>query len=174
MKRKYSASLALALWLCVVAWVSAMIVAKPSVGRHSPDEDEAAAIAQLQLNINHDRQLLAALDALEATGNAIPVDLAVAAPAPESTSLAMTTSADGEPVVAARRLSLILSTDRGHRAVIDEQLVRVGTRLADGSRVHRIGRDRVEIEDAAGERLLLQLPAPFSAQQTASLPGSSR
>src|SRR5690606_9841374 len=65
-KVKYSASLALVLWLGVVAWVSAMIVAAARLVRSFPDEDDSAAIAQLQITLNHNRSMLAAIDALDA------------------------------------------------------------------------------------------------------------
>lgn len=161
MKLKYSASLALALWLGVVAWVSAMIVAKPSVQRAYADGDDSAAIAQLQLDINRNRQMLAALDALRT--DAATADGLAVAPAPAALPGAGTI-ATGEPGLPAQghRVSMILSTERGRRAVVDGQLARPGTRLADGSRVRAITADRVLLEDPAGQRLTLRMPAPFS------------
>lgn len=162
MKLKYSASIALALWLCVVAWVSAMIVAKPSVARAYSDSDDSVAIAQLQLGINHNRQMLAAVDALQAIGSGDPRGLAVA-PGADTPAAGDPAAADGMPFAQSHRLTLILSGDNGRRAVIDGQLARTGMELADGSRVRAITRDSVLIEDPLGQRLTLRMPAPFIA-----------
>lgn len=161
MKRKYLASFALALWLCVVAWVSAMIVAKPSVGQAYSDEDGSAAIAQLQLNINKNQQTLAALDALGGIDDLHSAGLAVS-PAPPASTEVNPATGEATAAVVPHQLTLILSADNGRRAVVDGQLVRPGTRLADGSRIRGIGRDHVLLEDNTGERLTLRIPAPFS------------
>lgn len=165
MKRKYSGSLALALWLCVVAWVGAMIVAKPGVERTYVDGDESAAIAQLQLDIDHNHRLLAAVDALRAVdlpaGRGLAVAPTPAAPAGSSDAWTGT-----GPNASGHRVSLILSTDNGRRAVVDGQLARQGTRLADGSLVRAIRSDRVLLEDADGQRLVLRIPRPFAGSAT--------
>lgn len=162
MKLKYSASLALVAWLCVAAWVIAMIVAKPSVAGRYAQDDDSAAIAQLQAGINHNQTMLTALDALSnATDSGFTGALIAPAPAQLPGSTNGTTS-NGDVAGTGNRVSLILSTDRGRRAVVDGLMVRVGTRLADGSRVHGIGHDWVRLEDAGGEQWTLQLPPPFS------------
>ena len=168
MKLKYSASLALALWLCLVAWGSAMIVAKPSVSRAYADEEGSTAIAQLQLNIDQNRKALDALDALAlAPAAAIASSPAVT---PSSAAPAGPEADEGvpaEPVIVSHQLTLILSTDQGRRAIVDGQLVQAGARLADGSRVRVIDRDHVSLDTSAGERLTLRLPAPFASQAAA-------
>lgn len=166
MKLKYSASLALALWLCVVAWVSALIVAKPSVERAYANGDGSAAIAQLQLNIRHNRQMLSALDELRAIEDDGRRGLAVT-PAPLDQAGQEVAGELPGVSLSGHRLSMILSTENGRRAVIDGQLARPGTRLADGSRVRGIGVDHVRLEDRAGQPLVLRMPAPFTATATA-------
>ncbi len=167
MKLKYSASLALALWLCLVAWGSAMIVAKPSVLHAYADEEGSTAIAQLQLNIDQNRKALAALDALAlapvATASSPAVTPSSAAPA----GLAPEDGLPAEPAVVSHQLTLILSTDQGRRAIVDGLLVQVGARLADGSRVLAIGHDHVSLDAGSGERLTLRMPTPFSGQASA-------
>lgn len=164
MKLKYSASLALALWLCVVAWGSAMIVAKPSVRHAYSDEEGSTAIAQLQLNIDQNRKALAALDALALAPVAIASSPAVTPSSAAPAGLASDEGTPAEPVVVSHQLTLILSTDQGRRAIVDGVLVRAGERLADGSRVLTIGRDHVSLDASSGERLTLRLPAPFAGQ----------
>ncbi|MNO08253.1 hypothetical protein D3C81_2308120 [compost metagenome] len=60
-----------------------------------------------------------------------------------------------------------MSTDGKRRALIDGQWVGPGARLADGSRVRAIGRDRVLLDAASGETVTVLMPAPFSTQATA-------
>lgn len=163
MKLKYSASLALVAWLCVAAWVIAMIVAKPSVAGRYAQDDDSAAIAQLQAGINHNQTMLTALDALSNSTD-IGFTGAVIASAPAQLPGANGASTNGtiDAGITGNRVSLIISTDRGRRAVVDGLMVRIGTQLADGSRVRGIGHDWVRLEDAAGEQWTLQLPPPFS------------
>ena len=59
-------------------------------------------------------------------------------------------------------LTLIVTEGRRRRAIIDGQLTRNGSKLADGSHVRSIGRDYVVIEDMLGQPMTLRLPAPFS------------
>lgn len=162
MKLKYSASLALALWLCVVAWVSAMIVAKPSVANNFADGNESGEIVQLQRSINHNTAMLTALDLLDSAP-----DHAVAGPlvAPDPSPVAGSNGeiAAGTAVPIGNRLSLIISTERSRRAILDGRVVRDGTKLDNGSRVRSIGADWLRIEDAAGDIVTLQLPRPFAA-----------
>lgn len=161
MKLKYSASLALALWLCVVAWVSAMIVAKPSVANNFANGDESGQIAQLQRSLNHNNAMLAALDALDSAPSDTRLGPVVAPdPAPLPGSNGEVVAGNGVPV--GNRLSLIISTERSRRAILDGQVVRPGTRLDNGARVSSIGQDWLRIEDAAGQISTLQLPQPFA------------
>ncbi len=168
MKLKYSASLALVAWLCVAAWVIAMIVAKPSVAGRYAQADDSVAIAQLQSAINHNQTMLRALEALsKATdpGFTGPVIAVAAAPGSGSSSGATTS----DPVDAGSgggRVSMIIATDRGRGAVIDGLMVRVGALLGDGSRVRGIGPDWVRLEGARGEQWTLRLPPPFSSAPT--------
>jgi hypothetical protein len=162
-KLKYSASLAIALWLCVVAWVGAMIASKPRVGAGYDDGDSSASIAQLQQDLRRNQVALAALDTLAGNrGTGLSGPLVAPAPQPPPGADG---SVIGDPNLVApapHRLSMILWTDGHRRAVIDGETVRVGTRLADGSRVRAIGRDRVQLENQAGERVVARLPAPYS------------
>ncbi|MGY0558944.1 MULTISPECIES: hypothetical protein [unclassified Lysobacter] len=162
MKLKYSASLALALWLCVVAWVSAMIVAKPSVANNFADGNESGEIVQLQRSINHNTAMLTALDLLDsAPDHAVAGPLV--APDPEPVAGSNGEIAAGTAVPIGNRLSLIISTERSRRAILDGRVVRDGTKLDDGSHVRSIGADWLRIENAAGDIETLQLPRPFAA-----------
>ena len=160
MKIKYSAMAALALWLCVVAWVSAMIVAKPTVFSGYSAEDDSAFVAQLQQNINHNLQLHAALVDLAETrgwnrsGPVVTPDSTVL-PGPAGSLI----EAD---VVVSHAVSMIISTDHSRRALVDGQLVRRGSRLRDGSKVSEIGKDWVRLMDATGRVLTLHVPGPFA------------
>lgn len=158
MKLKHSALLALTLWLGVVAWVSAMIVAKPSVASRYASGGDSAAMAQLQLQLEHNRQLLAALDALAGSRSG-----ALAGPvvSPEPAPVAGADNATGEGI-ASSRVSVIIASGRVRRAVVDGELVRAGMVLADGSRVHAIGRDWVRLVGPTGELSTLQLPRPYA------------
>lgn len=162
MKLKYSASIALALWLGVVAWVSALIVAKPTVGQSYPEGSDSAATAQLQLSINHNQQLLGLLDRLGGSDPYGAADLAVAVAADAPADTASTDGATAA-VPTVHRLSLILSSDRGRRAVIDGQWASPGGRLEDGSRVRAIGPHHVLLDSPAGERIELRMPMPFAS-----------
>lgn len=161
MKLKYSASLALALWLCVVAWVSAMIVAKPTVQRNYVDDDGSAAIAQLQNNINNNRRVLAKLEELRAVDGLRGQGLAVASAPAEASGASPDSGRSGAPV-SGHRLSMIVSTGKGRRALVDGQLAAPGTRLADGSLLRAIGDDYVRIEDRNGQTRTVRMPAPFT------------
>lgn len=162
MKVKYSASLALVLWLGVVAWVSAMIVAKPSVIRSFPDEDDSAAIAQLQITLNQNRSMLAAIDALDAVQADSLRGLAVA-PGNDKPGSAARAGEGAEEATPDHQLTLIVSEGRRRRAIIDGQLAGTGSRLADGSHVRAIGKDHVVIEDVLGQPMTLRLPPPFAS-----------
>ena len=130
MKRKYSAALALLLWLGVVAWVSAMIVAKPSVRRAFGDDSDSAQIAQLQLELGKNRGLLAMLDQLLSGG--IEADAGPLLATPKAGAMASTDNPEASseleaPVV--HSLSLIVTSDRGRRAQVDGQWASLGQRL---------------------------------------------
>lgn len=165
MKLRYSATIALALWLGVVAWVSAMIVAKPSVRPAYNDGDGSAAIVQLQLSLTHNQRLLDSLDELDGTHPYAAVELAVA-PAPEDPVEDGVTQTGSPAAGAPPSLSLILSSDRGRRAVVDGEWTSPGSLLADGSRVRAIGAHHVLIQRQNGETLELRMPAPFAAAGT--------
>lgn len=159
MKLKYSALLALALWLAVGVWVGAMILAKPRVQSRFDDEDGSAQLAQLQMGVERNRQMLGVLDRLEGQPLANGQALLAVEPTPAAGQSAGDGSLDGPPP---RQLSLLLSTGGRRRALIDGQWVGAGARLADGSRVRAIGSDRVLLETAAGETLTVLMPAPFA------------
>ncbi|MDG2526204.1 hypothetical protein P6166_12645 [Stenotrophomonas sp. HITSZ_GD] len=159
MKLKHYALLALALWLGVAVWVGAMILAKPRVQARFDDEDASAQLAQLQMGVERNRQLLGVLEGLERQ----PVGGGEALLAVQPASAAGQLSADGGfDQIAPRQLTLLLNTDGRRRALIDGQWVATGARLSDGSRVRAIGRDRVLLETAAGETLTVLMPPPFA------------
>lgn len=162
MKLKYSAAVALLLWLGVVAWVSAMIVAKPSVRRAFGNDSDSAQIAQLQVELGKNRNLLAMLDKLLAGTTDVDAAPVIATPtAGATTNLDPDgNSADVAPVV--HVLSLILTSDKGRRAQVDGQWASLGQRLEDGSRLRQIGAAHVVLEDPAGQRITLRMPAPFA------------
>lgn len=165
MKLKHSAIVALALWLCVVAWVSAMVVAKPTAfSGYSADEDSAVA-AQLQQNINHNRDMQAALVALANTGGSLRSTPVVA---PDSETVpGLDGLAAGEAGPGGHVVTMVISTDRARRAVVDGQLVRRGSRLRNGSLVSAIGADWVRVEDIAGRSATVHVQGPFSAAPAA-------
>lgn len=164
MKLKHSALLALALWLGVAVWVGAMILAKPRVQSRFDDEDASAQMAQLQANVQRNRQMLGVLEQLENP----PANTGAALLAVEPLPAAGQDLGEGTFTgPAPRQLTLLLSTDGKRRALIDGQWVGPGARLADGSRVRAIGRDRVLLDAASGETVTVLMPAPFSTQATA-------
>jgi hypothetical protein len=158
-KRKYYALLALALWLGVATWVGAMILAKPRVQARFDDEDASAQLAQLQAGVARNAQMLGVLEHLETQPVASGRALLAVEPAPAAGQALADGRFDGP---APRQLTLLLSTDGRRRALIDGQWVAPGARLADGSRVRAIGRDRVLLETAAGETVTVLMPTPFS------------
>lgn len=163
MKLKHSALLALALWLGVAVWVGAMILSKPRVQSRFDDEDASVQLAQLQMNVEHNRQLLGVLEHLEAQPASTGIALLAVEPVPAAGD-ALSNGMLAGP--APRQLSLLLSTDGRRRALIDGQWVAPGARLADGSRVRAIGRDRVQLETPAGETVTLVMPPPFAQPAT--------
>jgi hypothetical protein len=163
-KLKHSALLALALWLGVAIWVGAMILAKPRVQSRFDDEDASAQMAQLQANVQRNRQMLGVLEQLENPPANTGAALLAVEPLPAAGQDVGEGSFTGP---APRQLTLLLSTDGKRRALIDGQWVAPGALLADGSRVRAIGRDRVLLDAASGETVTVMMPPPFSAQATA-------
>lgn len=167
MKLKHSAVLALVLWLGVVAWVGAMIVAKPTVfGRYGADSDAASAAA-LQQQVVHNDEMRRALSRMAALRRGTMTEVAVA-PAPsaaEAEALALAASGAAPVRTApAHVLSLIVSSDRLQQAVIDGELVARGAQLEDGLRVRAIGTNWVRLQDAKGRTQTLTLRSPGEAE----------
>jgi len=158
-KLKHSALLALALWLGVAIWVGAMILSKPRVQARFDDEDASAQLAQLQMGVERNRQLLGVLERLETQPVSGGQALLAVEPRPASGLPSADGSLDG---IAPRQLTLLLNTDGRRRALIDGQWVAAGARLVDGSRVRAIGRDRVLLETVAGETVTVLMPPPFA------------
>jgi hypothetical protein len=160
--------IALALWLCVVAWVGAMIASKPTAHRGYAEDEDSAAMAQLQQGLRHNQDMKSAVAALSRQrGSLVAAPVVAPSPAPMVGNDGMTPLDGG--AVAGRALSLIISTEGSRRAVIDGQLVRAGSRLDDGSTVRGISASTVRIEDLAGQMQTLVLPSPYQDKATTEL-----
>src|SRR5690606_28490879 len=114
----------------------------------------SAAIAQLQITLNHNRSMLAAIDALDAVQADSLRGLAVA-PGSDKPGSAGRNEEGAEAGQPEHQLTLIVSEGRRRRAIIDG-------RLADGSHVRAIGKDHVVIEDVLGQPTTLRMPPPFA------------
>lgn len=151
MKSKYTAATALLVWLLVTGWLATLVIAKPAVLRQSGQLEDSALMAELQAGIEQNqrnRALVARLTAVDGLpGSGLPVAL------PRQQPSQAAEGPDGQPApVLAPQLSLVLVADGQRSAVIDGVQVRVGSRLADGSRVRAIGTDWVQVQFAGGAR----------------------
>src|SRR5690606_31101422 len=111
--------------------------------------------------LNHNRSMLAAIDALDAVQADSLRGLAVA-PGSDKPGSAGRNEEGAEAGQPEHQLTLIVSEGRRRRAIIDGQLAGTGSRLADGSHVRAIGKDHVVIEDVLGQPTTLRMPPPFA------------
>lgn len=166
MKLKHSALFALAVWAGIVVWIGFMVVAKPKVFTGYAGDDESGAAALLQQQIAHATRLKDALGALSAP-RLLAMDRAIVAN-PPARGAQDALAADGG--TGPLQVSMIIATDRTRRALVGGELVRRGSRLADGSIVRAIGSDWVRIEDATGLPMILKMPRPFAADAAGAQP----
>lgn len=165
MKLKHSATFALALWMGVVAWVGAMVVAKPTAFSGQQADQDGAVAAQLQQQVAHGARLQQALSEL-ARPRRLSTGATIIAAAPQNAGVDGTDTAG--MAIGTRTVTLIMAVDRARRALIDGEWVQRGSRLPDGSRVLAIGTDRVRIEDADGQPQVLKMRPPYADATTAT------
>lgn len=166
MKSKYTAATALLVWLLVTGWLATLVIAKPAVLRQSPTPEETARMAELRAAIGNNQRSQQLVASLASTGSNGGFGPAVALPAPpgEVSAAASDASLTGSSAYAADdlamavpRLSAVIQTDGLRSAIIDGQVVRIGSRLSNGSRVRAIGHDWVRAQYAAGSSYVLRV-----------------
>lgn len=163
MKIKFTAAIALALWLAVTGWLATMVIVKPAVLRLGNDADETTVMVELRGAIERNRQMQQHIAQLRQTTFAddgqplLALPSAAGAEGGDIRSLPAGTTA--EPV--AHTVSLVLEANGRRSAIIDGRHVHAGARLDDGSRVAAIGTDWVRIEGADGERKVHPVPSPY-------------
>ena len=171
MKSKYTAATALLVWLLVTGWLATLVIAKPAVLRQSPAQEETARMVELRAAISNNQrsqQLLASLASSDGNGSSGPL---VAQSAPPSVTAgdanlagSSASGTDDQPM-AVPRLSAVILTDGLRSAIIDGQVVRIGSRLPNGSRVRAIGHDWVRVQWAGGASQTHRLQSPLAAGQ---------
>ena len=167
MKMKYTAAIALAVWLAVTGWLATMVIAKPAILHLGHDAEETAAMAELRAAIdrNHRAQQRAAtLRRVPFVDGGRPLLALPAAPAAAGAGTwqaAQAQAAGYVGVPAPLDVSLVLDTDGRRTAIVDGQRVRVGSRLSDGSRVRAIGTGRVRIQRPDGEVVDRAVQSPY-------------
>lgn len=177
MKMKFTAAIALAIWLAVTGWLATMVIAKPAILHLGNDADETSAMAELRAAIARNtqaRERTATLRRSVHAGDgrallALPSSSAPAAPLASASARAWTGSTtQGAPTgeAAPLQVSMVLDANGRRTAIVDGQRVRAGSRLADGSRVRAIGADRVRIMRPDGEIVDRQVQSPFLQQAT--------
>ncbi|MCW4454565.1 hypothetical protein OK348_07120 [Flavobacterium sp. MXW15] len=166
MKMKFTAAIALAVWLAVTGWLATMVIVKPAVLHLGIDADETAAMVELRAAIERNRQMQQRIAQLRQTGfsdDGRP--LLALSPRPAAAGAgslpAHVGGSAGEPV--AHSVSVVLEANGRRSAIIDGRHVRTGTRLTDGSRVGAIGADWVRIESPDGERVVHPVPSPYQS-----------
>ena len=166
MKSKYTAATALLVWLLVTGWLATLVIAKPAVLRQSPTQEDTARMAELRAAIANNQSSQQLLASLASTGTQGSIGPVVALPALASVANATagdaglasaSVQAGDDQVVPAPRLSAVIQTDGQRSAIIDGQVVRIGSRLSDGSRVRAIGHDWVRAQYAAGSSYVLRV-----------------
>ncbi len=165
MKMKYTAALALVVWLAVAGWLASMVIAKPAVLRLGNQADETAAMAELRNGINRNRQVAESIallrqatpfsgagGAVVALPSAAPALPATTAPAAGRGYSAMGRGGSQAPAMepGVPMVTMVLEADGRRTAIVDGQHVRAGSRLASGARVRAIGPDWVRIDDLSG------------------------
>jgi len=157
MKSKFIAPLALLLWLGVTGWLASMVATKPAVLRSNRDAEDTAAMAQVRLGIERNKQMLAAIEHLGTLGSQNAAGPLVAlAPKHDARAEALEAAQQVPP----SKVSLVLSAGNSRSAVVDNQPVRVGQRLDNGARVRAIGSDWVRIDDPVRGGQTLRVPGP--------------
>lgn len=181
MKMKYTAALALAVWLAVAGWLASMVIAKPAVLRLGNQADETAAMAELRNGINRNRQVTESVSslrqaipytgpaqtliALPATAPATPAVDAANSPGQRGYGTSGRGGASAPADLTTPMVTLVLNTD-GHRsAIVNGEHVRAGSRLASGARVRAIGPDWVRIDDPSGTAQTYQVRNALAPQR---------
>ena len=166
MKIKFTAAIALALWLAVTGWLATMVIVKPAVLHLGNDADETAVMVELRGAIERNRQMQQHIAQLRQTTFAdngqplLALPSAAGATGAEGVGIrSLPAGATAEPV--AHTVSLVLEANGRRSAIIDGRHVHAGARLDDGSRVAAIGTDWVRIEGADGERKVHPVPSPY-------------
>lgn len=169
MKLKFTAALALAIWLAVTGWLATMVIAKPAILHLGNSADETASMAELRSAIERNRQARDQIASLRQSSFSdggrplIALQSALPAAGGNTTYSGYATVQDGG-APAALDVSMVLDTDGRRSAIVDGQRVRAGSRLADGSRVRAIGAGWVRIERPDGERIDRPVPSPLQQQ----------
>jgi len=164
MKMKFTAALALAVWLLVTGWLATMVVAKPAVLHLGNDADDSAAMGELRAAIERNRRAQAQIAALrQATyfDDGRPLVAVQSVPPADDVPNG---NGSYDRVGAApvhHDVAMVLETDGRRSAIVNGELVRAGSMLSDGSRVSAIGRGAVRIERADGERTDVRVPSPL-------------
>lgn len=170
MKMKYTAAIALAIWLAVTGWLATMVIAKPAILHLGNEADETPAMAELRAAVERNRRAREQTPVLRRTvftddGRplvALPT-LAGSGSAYAGGGAGIGLNADGAD--APLDVSMVLDTDGRRMAIIDGTRVRVGSRLADGSRVRAIASGRVRIVRPDGEVVDRHVESPFLPSQ---------
>lgn len=164
MKLKFAALLALVTWLCVVAWVGAMIVAKPAAHFAQGNDDTSMVVADLQIALTRNQNAATALAGLRRGGIDDETVRIIAEARPAKSEVGVGGSGDPAAILATSAsvgtiaddipreytVAMIVSGDLTRTALIDGVYARTGDKLRDGARVHRIEQNAVIIDDANG------------------------
>lgn len=164
MKSKYTAASALLAWLLVTGWLATLVIAKPAVLRQQAQQEDSARMAELRAGIDNNQRSLALMANLVDVAATGAGSMPLAMPSPPSVdSLPAQAGASDDGSAAQPQLSLVLLANGQRSAVIDGQVVRVGSRLHDGSRVRAIGNDWVRVQWAGGASQTHRLQSPLAA-----------
>ncbi|MDC7805919.1 hypothetical protein PQS31_03665 [Luteimonas sp BLCC-B24] len=171
MKMKFTAALALAIWLLVTGWLATMVIVKPAVLHLGNDADDTAAMGELRAAIERNRRAQAHIAALgQASYREDGRQLVALQPLPRvveaSSGIGGEARVDAGPVQ--HNVAMVLETNGRRSAIVNGELVRAGSLLADGSRVRAIGQGAVRIERADGERTDLRVPSALLQQAARS------
>ena len=170
MNMKYTAAIALLVWLAVVGWLATMVIVKPAVLSLRTDSEETAAMLELRNAIARNKLSIKEIPTLRSYSD-VDTSVPLIALLPGNMQTATTGSqasygvAVNEPIIHA--VSMVLVANGRRTAVVNDEPVRVGSRLADGSRVRHIGTDSVEIQSPDGVPTVLKVPSPYLPQSGA-------
>lgn len=165
MKKKYIAMVALAGWIGVTSWLASMVIVKPAVYFQGSNVDESAEAAQLRAAVQRNKAVLETARKLRAPASTVTTTDLIALPRQpvNATVLEGGVVQLDEPShapAAPTRLSLIIRAEGVASAIVDGERVRVGSRLAGGSRVSAIGDTWLRLRHVDGSTQTLALPAP--------------